>query len=118
MNKCECGIAKSLTGDGCRYCQPQTYIDKLSGIIEDMEKEAEAKSALRNGSTGDEVEEQGGQQDGEGLYYDLTVQLLNLRNEIFSGAQMDKDTFTKTYLNGLGEYEREVARKEKIDIGW
>ena len=67
MNKCECGIAKSLTGDGCRYCQPQTYIDKLSGIIEDMEKEAEAKSALRNGSTGERVAEGKGQQDG-GVY--------------------------------------------------
>ena len=55
---------------------------------------------------------------GDDCYYQLTAQLLHIRNEAFAGAGMDKDCFTETYLNGLGEYEREVARKEGIDIGW
>lgn len=33
--KCNCGLAKSLTGDGCRYCQPQEYIDRLHEMIEE-----------------------------------------------------------------------------------
>ncbi|MGE8629500.1 hypothetical protein [Achromobacter denitrificans] len=35
-------MAIRLTGDGCRYCQPQTYIDTLemcaAGNLEDIEK--------------------------------------------------------------------------------
>uniref|UniRef100_A0A6M3XM00 Uncharacterized protein n=1 Tax=viral metagenome TaxID=1070528 RepID=A0A6M3XM00_9ZZZZ len=54
---------------------------------------------------------------GNKCYYDLTVQLLNLRNEIFAGDPMDKDTFTEIYLNGLGDYERKVAKREGINIG-
>lgn len=79
---------------------------------------AEQNPSANVGSTGDEAVEGKGQQDGDGCYYDLTVQLLNLRNEIFAGAGMTKDCFTETYLNGLGDYEREVAKKEGIDIGW
>ena len=29
MSKCKCSMAISLTGDGCRHCQPQEYIDRL-----------------------------------------------------------------------------------------
>lgn len=29
MSECKCNLAIRLTGDGCRYCQPQTYIDHL-----------------------------------------------------------------------------------------
>lgn len=28
-NTCKCTFAKTMVGDGCRYCQPQGYIDKL-----------------------------------------------------------------------------------------
>ncbi|MFY3460030.1 hypothetical protein ACOTJD_25585 [Achromobacter xylosoxidans] len=28
-DRCKCSLATRLTGDGCRYCQPQTYIDTL-----------------------------------------------------------------------------------------
>lgn len=39
MNKCNCTIAISLNGDGCRYCQPQEYIDRLHEQINDTEIE-------------------------------------------------------------------------------
>lgn len=29
MSECKCTLTIRLTGDGCRYCQPQTYIDHL-----------------------------------------------------------------------------------------
>jgi len=29
IGKCECTMSISVLGDGCRYCQPQTYIDLL-----------------------------------------------------------------------------------------
>ena len=45
MSKCNCSMSISVLGDGCRYCQPQTYIDKLSEIIEDERSEHEAELA-------------------------------------------------------------------------
>ena len=38
---CKCTMAQSLTGDGCRYCQPQEYIDRLEETIDMLEKELE-----------------------------------------------------------------------------
>lgn len=29
MSKCKCTLSISVLGDGCRYCQPQGYIDHL-----------------------------------------------------------------------------------------
>ena len=48
---CKCTMAKSLTGDGCRYCQPQTYITFLERQAiddrEDMERmEADAARTI------------------------------------------------------------------------
>ena len=40
-NKCECTLAISLCGDGCRYCQPQEYIDRLHEQCEEIDKENE-----------------------------------------------------------------------------
>jgi len=40
--RCTCTMAHSLTGDGCRYCQPQEYIDRLHNQIEEDRKEREA----------------------------------------------------------------------------
>ena len=39
INKCECSMSISIHGDGCRYCQPQEYIDRLHRHIE-QDKEA------------------------------------------------------------------------------
>ena len=39
--RCKCIMAKSLTGDGCRYCQPQEYIDRLEEAIDMLEEELE-----------------------------------------------------------------------------
>ena len=39
--ECNCGLAKRLTGDGCQYCRPQEYIDRLVEQIGEMEKTIE-----------------------------------------------------------------------------
>lgn len=36
-SKCKCTLAQSLVGDGCRYCQPQDYIDRLRDEIKGMQ---------------------------------------------------------------------------------
>ena len=38
--QCKCSMSISVLGDGCRYCQPQEYIDQLIEQIEDIEREA------------------------------------------------------------------------------
>ena len=37
-SKCKCTFAQSLVGDGCRYCQPQDYIDRLLDDLKDCDK--------------------------------------------------------------------------------
>lgn len=37
MSKCECALQTSLVGDGCRYCNPQYYIDMLKEQQTEME---------------------------------------------------------------------------------
>ncbi|CAB4122013.1 hypothetical protein UFOVP26_60 [uncultured Caudovirales phage] len=41
-NKCKCDFRTKLVGDGCRYCQAQEYIDKLSMDYDDLLDENEA----------------------------------------------------------------------------
>ncbi len=50
------------------------------------------------------------------IYEALTIQALRMRNEIYAGDPFSKEQFTATYLDGLGEYERELARREEIEI--
>ena len=33
--RCKCPTAISVLGDGCRYCQPQEYIDRLCETLTD-----------------------------------------------------------------------------------
>jgi hypothetical protein len=35
MSECKCSMSISVLGDGCRYCQPQEYIDQLADALED-----------------------------------------------------------------------------------
>jgi hypothetical protein len=34
-SKCQCTVAIRVLGEGCRYCQPQDYIDRLHAQIEE-----------------------------------------------------------------------------------
>lgn len=39
MSECKCTFAIKILGDGCRYCQPQEYIDRLiDGYEQDIEE--------------------------------------------------------------------------------
>ena len=43
MSECKCSLSIRVLGDGCRYCQPQTYIDFLKRTVTDLEQELEDK---------------------------------------------------------------------------
>ena len=38
-NKCKCDLRTKLVGDGCRYCNPQDYIDHLHDAMAEREWE-------------------------------------------------------------------------------
>lgn len=40
--KCKCPLAIRLTGEGCRYCQPQNYIEHLVDQYDDTANELDA----------------------------------------------------------------------------
>lgn len=42
VSECKCTMAKSVLGDGCPHCQPQTYIKNLEGWLSEERQEAEA----------------------------------------------------------------------------
>lgn len=52
LRECKCDMRTSLVGDGCRYCNPQYYIDMLEEQIKDadtdplMEEMADAAIAV------------------------------------------------------------------------
>ena len=46
MSKCTCRMAISVLGDGCRYCQPQEYIDRMHEQMDDEQVERDAALAL------------------------------------------------------------------------
>ena len=35
MTECKCDLRTKLVGDGCRYCNPQEYIDNLIESLEE-----------------------------------------------------------------------------------
>ena len=39
MSECKCSIAISVLGDGCRYCQPQEYINRLNFAYGEIDEE-------------------------------------------------------------------------------
>ena len=52
-------------------------------------------------------------------YEAITIQALHMRHEVFGpggGAQMNRDDFDQTYLGGIGDYERQLAKREEIEI--
>ena len=43
--RCKCPFAIKMNGDGCQYCQPQTAIDLLSSVVDDLEEESDQQDA-------------------------------------------------------------------------
>lgn len=39
MSDCKCSFAIKMLGDGCRYCQPQEYIDRMEFSYESQIEE-------------------------------------------------------------------------------
>jgi hypothetical protein len=49
MSKCACTMRIRILGDGCRYCQPQFYIDSLDDLVSDLlEKQDHLEQELRD----------------------------------------------------------------------
>lgn len=46
----------------------------------------------------------------------LTIQALHMHGEVFAMAGMTQETFDNTYLDGIGDYERELAKREGIRL--
>ena len=49
-------------------------------------------------------------------YEAITVCALRLRHDLYFGGGMDRDAFDDNYLDGIGDYERDLAKKEDIII--
>lgn len=49
MDKCDCTISHRVNGDGCRYCQPQEYIERLSDWINEARDEIATLAKEKNG---------------------------------------------------------------------
>jgi hypothetical protein len=48
-SKCECSVAITPLGDGCRHCKPQEWIDLLNEWLdEERARVAELESALQD----------------------------------------------------------------------
>ena len=43
LSECKCSLSIRVLGDGCRYCQPQTYIDFLERTVTELEQELQDK---------------------------------------------------------------------------
>jgi hypothetical protein len=46
MSKCNCTVAIRVNGEGCRYCQPQTYIEFLSETLDEVRAELADRELL------------------------------------------------------------------------
>jgi|SRR5690554_64761 len=55
-SRCKCPMAISMTGDGCRYCQPQEHIDRTSEWLnegrEEIDRLQAENEALKAGVSG------------------------------------------------------------------
>ena len=49
-------------------------------------------------------------------YEAMTIQALRMRREVFGGSGIDLDTFDQIYLDGIGEYEKKLAKREGIRL--
>jgi len=53
---------------------------------------------------------------GDPIYEALTIQALRMRDEVFGMGGINLDDFDDMYLDGLGEYERKLAKREGIRL--
>lgn len=93
------------------------YNEACESIIIDLTKESNRLEKLSYASPASSGVQNGGRKSKE--YEALTVQALHQLNEIYDGndrAFMDRDQFIDTYLDGIGEYEKKIAKKHGIEI--
>ena len=53
VDGCRCSMSISVLGDGCRYCQHQEYIDRLSEMLDEERAELSAAQAIIDGLRGE-----------------------------------------------------------------
>jgi len=57
-NKCKCDLRTKLVGDGCRYCNPQDYIDHLHDAMAEREWQGLTDEEIDEGQRQSWVEKQ------------------------------------------------------------
>ena len=53
VDGCKCSMSISMLGDGCRYCQLQEYIDRLSDMLNEERSELSDATAIIDGLRGE-----------------------------------------------------------------
>ena len=53
VDGCKCSMSISMLGDGCRHCQPQEYIDRLSEILDEERDRLSDAQAIIDGLRGE-----------------------------------------------------------------
>ena len=53
VDGCKCSMSISMLGDGCRYCQPQEYIDRLSEMLDEERDRLSDAQAIIDGLRGE-----------------------------------------------------------------
>ncbi len=53
VDGCRCSMSISMLGDGCRYCQPQEYIDRLSEMLDEERDRLSDAQAIIDGLRGE-----------------------------------------------------------------
>ena len=56
VDGCRCSMSISVLGDGCRYCQPQEYIDRLGEMLDEERSELSDAQAIIDGLRGEVAE--------------------------------------------------------------
>lgn len=101
VDKCKCTMAISMLGEGCRYCQPQNYIDILHDSLADLREEVIEIEA-----------------DRDALRAELAALKKSARNvyEIWAGSDgiPIPETAVEAYLLRLIEQMRDEAVKGMI----
>ena len=72
MNQCQCDLRIKLVGDGCRYCNPQEFIDHLIDELNELR--------TWNGLTDSEITELIKKANGYYEFADVIDDLLREKN--------------------------------------
>lgn len=116
MSECQCSLSVSLTGDGCRYCQPQEYIDKLTEYIDEERAENAALIAER-----DSLVEQIALMNNEALKLQAELDALHAKsvtNMLLSVIPGDDGMGHEVFAKSVNDVATLLAEPEAEPVAW